>query len=200
MADGIDQPKSASHRKKRGEERGHSAHSIEKCAAETTAVAGPCCYPFLLLLLLLSSFVGLIHNVYAWRLKETERMKAIVAECTKLGATVEEFRDYYCIIHPPARRQQNQRQCLDCWARPTGGLDQFGDELLTIQYPESLVVEARERMGEVINLERRRRTFLADNRSASHPLRPMMDRPLRKFDTNIRTFGTFIRKALIRNP
>ena len=41
-----------------------------------------------------------IRNVYSWRLKETERMKAIVAECTKLGATVEEFNDY-CIIHPP---------------------------------------------------------------------------------------------------
>ena len=41
-----------------------------------------------------------IRNVYSWRLKETERMKAIVAECTKLGATVEEFRDY-CVIHPP---------------------------------------------------------------------------------------------------
>merc|ERR1712226_934319 len=41
-----------------------------------------------------------IRNVYSWRLKETERMKAIVAECTKLGATVEEFRDY-CIISPP---------------------------------------------------------------------------------------------------
>eukprot|EP00546_Thalassionema_frauenfeldii_P007377 CAMPEP_0178911954 /NCGR_PEP_ID=MMETSP0786-20121207/9987_1 /TAXON_ID=186022 /ORGANISM="Thalassionema frauenfeldii, Strain CCMP 1798" /LENGTH=522 /DNA_ID=CAMNT_0020584469 /DNA_START=122 /DNA_END=1690 /DNA_ORIENTATION=- len=42
-----------------------------------------------------------IRNVYSWRLKETERMKAIVAECTKLGATVEEFRDY-CIITPPS--------------------------------------------------------------------------------------------------
>jgi len=41
-----------------------------------------------------------IRNVYSWRLKETERMKAIVAECTKLGARVEEFEDY-CIIHPP---------------------------------------------------------------------------------------------------
>jgi 3-phosphoshikimate 1-carboxyvinyltransferase len=41
-----------------------------------------------------------IRNVYSWRLKETERMKAIVAECTKLGAIVEEFEDY-CIIHPP---------------------------------------------------------------------------------------------------
>lgn len=41
-----------------------------------------------------------IRNVYSWRLKETERMKAIVAECTKLGAKVEEYRDY-CVIHPP---------------------------------------------------------------------------------------------------
>jgi 3-phosphoshikimate 1-carboxyvinyltransferase len=41
-----------------------------------------------------------IRNVYSWRLKETERMKAIVKECTKLGARVEEFRDY-CVIHPP---------------------------------------------------------------------------------------------------
>ena len=38
-----------------------------------------------------------IRNVYSWRLKETERMKAIVAECTKLGATVEEFEDDYTL-------------------------------------------------------------------------------------------------------
>lgn len=43
-----------------------------------------------------------IRNVYSWRLKETERMKAIVNECTKLGATVEEYHDY-CIIHPPTK-------------------------------------------------------------------------------------------------
>lgn len=47
-----------------------------------------------------------IRNVYSWRLKETERMKAIVAECTKLGATVEEFEDY-CIIHPPEKINDN---------------------------------------------------------------------------------------------
>ena len=41
-----------------------------------------------------------IRDVYNWRVKETERMKAIVAELTKLGATVEEGRDY-CIITPP---------------------------------------------------------------------------------------------------
>jgi len=41
-----------------------------------------------------------IRNVYSWRVKETERMVAIVTECRKLGATVEEFRDY-CVITPP---------------------------------------------------------------------------------------------------
>lgn len=43
-----------------------------------------------------------IRNVYNWRVKETERMKAIVTELTKLGAQVEEGRDY-CIINPPSQ-------------------------------------------------------------------------------------------------
>lgn len=41
-----------------------------------------------------------IRNVYNWRVKETERMAAIVAELTKLGATVEEGHDF-CVITPP---------------------------------------------------------------------------------------------------
>lgn len=41
-----------------------------------------------------------IRNVYNWRVKETERMKAIVSELRKLGAEVEEGYDY-CVIHPP---------------------------------------------------------------------------------------------------
>lgn len=41
------------------------------------------------------------RNVYNWRVKETERMVAIVTELRKLGAEVEEGRDY-CIITPPA--------------------------------------------------------------------------------------------------
>lgn len=43
-----------------------------------------------------------IRNVYNWRVKETERMKAIVTELGKLGATVEEGRDY-CIVQPLAK-------------------------------------------------------------------------------------------------
>lgn len=42
-----------------------------------------------------------IRNVYNWRVKETERMKAIVTELRKLGADVEEGHDY-CVIQPPA--------------------------------------------------------------------------------------------------
>jgi len=55
-----------------------------------------------------------IRNVYSWRLKETERMKAIVAECTKLGGTVEEFRDY-CIIHPPKDNKLNDNVLIETY-------------------------------------------------------------------------------------
>jgi 3-phosphoshikimate 1-carboxyvinyltransferase len=55
-----------------------------------------------------------IRNVYSWRLKETERMQAIVAECTKLGATVEEFRDY-CIIHPPKDNKVNDNVVIETY-------------------------------------------------------------------------------------
>ncbi|KAL6764061.1 plastid EPSP synthase [Haematococcus lacustris] len=43
-----------------------------------------------------------IRNVYNWRVKETERMVAVVSELRKLGAQVEEGRDY-CVITPPAQ-------------------------------------------------------------------------------------------------
>jgi 5-enolpyruvylshikimate-3-phosphate synthase len=48
-----------------------------------------------------------IRNVYNWRVKETERMVAIVTELRKLGATVEEGRDY-CVITPPAQVRQHE--------------------------------------------------------------------------------------------
>ena len=56
-----------------------------------------------------------IRNVYSWRLKETERMKAIVAECTKLGATVEEFGDY-CVITPPENNVINDNVVIETYA------------------------------------------------------------------------------------
>lgn len=39
-----------------------------------------------------------IRNVYNWRVKETERMVALVNELTKLGVTVEEGRDFL-VVH-----------------------------------------------------------------------------------------------------
>merc|ERR1712154_298174 len=55
-----------------------------------------------------------IRNVYSWRLKETERMKALNAECTKLGAKVEEFNDY-CIIHPPKDNILNDNVVIETY-------------------------------------------------------------------------------------
>jgi len=47
-----------------------------------------------------------IRNVYNWRVKETERMVAMVTELTKLGAKVEEGHDY-CIVHPLEQLRSN---------------------------------------------------------------------------------------------
>ena len=43
-----------------------------------------------------------IRNIYNWRVKETERLKAVSTELRKLGALVEEGHDYL-VIHPPKR-------------------------------------------------------------------------------------------------
>ena len=50
-----------------------------------------------------------IRNVYNWRVKETERMVALVTELTKLGVKVEEGRDYL-IVHgmdDPSKMNKN---------------------------------------------------------------------------------------------
>ncbi len=66
------------------------------------------------------------------------------------------------------------------WARPSGGLqlDEFGNELKTTVYPDSLIIEARDKMTVLVKLEKRWKTFLADDTSASLPLNKM-DRPTR---------------------
>ena len=43
-----------------------------------------------------------IRNIYNWRLKETERLKAVSSELKKLGATIEEGEDFI-IIEPPEK-------------------------------------------------------------------------------------------------
>ena len=41
-----------------------------------------------------------IRNIYNWRLKETERLKAVSCELKKLGASVDEGEDYLIIVPP----------------------------------------------------------------------------------------------------
>ncbi|GAX25066.1 hypothetical protein FisN_10Lh262 [Fistulifera solaris] len=66
------------------------------------------------------------------------------------------------------------------WARPSEGLqlDEYGNELNTTVYPDSLILQARDKMTVLVKLEKRWKTFLADDTSASLPLNKM-DRPTR---------------------
>ena len=69
------------------------------------------------------------------------------------------------------------------WTRPSEGrlmVDEFGKELNFTQYPESLVVRARENVGVLLKIEKKWKTFLADDTAASLPLNKM-DRPTRAF-------------------
>ena len=45
-----------------------------------------------------------IRNIHNWRVKETERLKAVSTELRKLGAEVEEGEDYL-VINPPRKIQ-----------------------------------------------------------------------------------------------
>lgn len=65
-----------------------------------------------------------IRNVGSWRVKETERMKAIVAELTKLGAYVEEGSDY-CVITPPSEAQG---------LKPSVGIDTYDDHRMAMAF------------------------------------------------------------------
>lgn len=69
------------------------------------------------------------------------------------------------------------------WARPTEtqvSLDEFGNELNAVIYPDSLIVQARDRMGLLLKLEKKWKSFLQDDNAASLPLNPM-DKPTRTF-------------------
>lgn len=76
-----------------------------------------------------------------------------------------------------------RKQFSSGWARPTNSqlsLDEFGDELNAAIYPESLIIEATERIPFLLKLEKKWKTFLSDDTAASLPLNAM-DRPARKF-------------------
>ena len=69
------------------------------------------------------------------------------------------------------------------WARPTSStisIDEFGKELNKIEYPDDLVVKAKERMTELLKLEKKWIEWLSDDNAASCSLKKM-DRATRSF-------------------
>ena len=60
----------------------------------------------------------LLRNIASWRVKETDRIVAMAAECRKLGATVEEGPDWLR-VHPLPLAQLNLAAAQGQW-RPTG--------------------------------------------------------------------------------
>eukprot|EP00581_Thalassiosira_minuscula_P001841 CAMPEP_0183745998 /NCGR_PEP_ID=MMETSP0737-20130205/66521_1 /TAXON_ID=385413 /ORGANISM="Thalassiosira miniscula, Strain CCMP1093" /LENGTH=1179 /DNA_ID=CAMNT_0025981677 /DNA_START=127 /DNA_END=3668 /DNA_ORIENTATION=- len=86
----------------------------------------------------------------------------------------------------PSTVRNTEQMLTSGWARPvtTPALtnDEFGNELLVnaANYSEALLAEARERMTELIKLEKQWKKFLMDDRAASCSLKAM-DRPSRKF-------------------
>jgi hypothetical protein len=81
----------------------------------------------------------------------------------------------------PATERAN---ILSGWARPSEGkleLDEFGNELNVTFYPEALMNQARAmRLEWLLKLEKKWKTFLADDTAASLPL-SKMDRQTRSF-------------------
>lgn len=79
--------------------------------------------------------------------------------------------------------QMRNAPVLTGWARPTTveiQLDEFGNDINSTQYPDSLLAKAKERMTELLKLERTWKKFLADDKEASCSLKPM-DRASRVF-------------------
>lgn len=81
-------------------------------------------------------------------------------------------------VQPATARYKNEG-----WARPSEGksqLDDYGNELNAIEYPDALILKARERMPLLLKVEKKWKTFMVDDKAASLPLNPM-DRPTRVF-------------------
>jgi 3-phosphoshikimate 1-carboxyvinyltransferase len=76
-----------------------------------------------------------IRNIYNWRVKETERIKAVATELTKAGAHVEEGHDYI-IITPPEKIQQAEIETYDDHRMAMAmALLSFGSDEITILDP-----------------------------------------------------------------
>ena len=76
-----------------------------------------------------------IRNIYNWRVKETERIKAVATELTKAGAHVEEGHDYI-IITPPEKIQKAEIETYDDHRMAMAfSLLSFGSDEITILDP-----------------------------------------------------------------
>jgi hypothetical protein len=76
-----------------------------------------------------------------------------------------------------------RQQYTSGWARPVTDqveTDEYGKELNAAIYPDSLILQARDKIVLLLKIEKRWKAFLADDAAASLPLNPM-DRPSRAF-------------------
>jgi hypothetical protein len=75
----------------------------------------------------------------------------------------------------PSTVRQQQQALLGGWARPSEPrieVDEFGREL-QCNYPDELILQAKERMGLLVKVEKKLIKFLSDDASPSLPLNPM---------------------------
>lgn len=76
-----------------------------------------------------------IRNIYNWRVKETDRLSAMAIELQKVGAQVEEGKDFICITPPQVLKSAaidtyNDHRMAMCFS-----LAAFGDVPITINDP-----------------------------------------------------------------
>ena len=76
-----------------------------------------------------------IHNIHNWRVKETERLKAVSTELRKLGSEVEEGEDYLVIIPPKKIRNAEIDTYEDHRMAMAFSLAACGDASVTINDP-----------------------------------------------------------------
>ena len=80
-----------------------------------------------------------IRNIYSWRVKETERIKAVSTELRKLGASVEEGEDYI-VITPPSQLRATAIDTYDDHRMAMAfSLAACGDVPVTINNPQCVV-------------------------------------------------------------
>lgn len=83
----------------------------------------------------------------------------------------------------PSTIRTSKHSLISGWKRPTNttiGVDEFGKELSQVVYPDDLIIEARERLVELLKLEKTWISWLTDDTAASCSLKKM-DRATRLF-------------------